>query len=58
MDFPEKFKIHTDASDFQLGAVISPKGKQISSYIRKLTYAHKSYRVTENDLLSIVGTLK
>ena len=31
-DFNETFKIHTDASAFQLGAVISQKGKTIAFY--------------------------
>ena len=36
-NFNEIFKIHTDASDFQLGAVISRKVKPIAFYSRKLT---------------------
>ena len=36
-DFNETFKIHTDASAFQLGAVIIQKGKTIGFYSRKLT---------------------
>ena len=57
-DFNETFKIHTDASVLQLGAVISQKGKQIAFYSRKLTYAKQRYTVTERELLSIVETLK
>ena len=34
--FNEKFKIHTDASVFQLGAVISQKVKSIALYSRKI----------------------
>ena len=30
--FNEEFKIHTDASNFQLGAVITQKGKPIAVY--------------------------
>ena len=56
--FNEEFKIHTNASGFQLGAVISQKGKPITLYSRKLTYAHKRYTVTEKELLSKVETLK
>ena len=36
-DFNETFKIHTNASKFQLGAVISHKGKLIAFYSGKLT---------------------
>ena len=38
-DFNEALKIHTDASAFQLGAVISQKYKPIDLYIGKITYA-------------------
>ena len=53
-DFNEEFRIHADASKFQLGAVISQKGKPIALYVRKLTDAQKRYIVTEKYLLSIV----
>ena len=46
-DFNGRFDIHTDASDFQLGAVISQDGKPISFYIRKLTGEQSRYIVTE-----------
>ena len=36
-DFNETFKINTDTSAFQLGAVIKQKDKPIAFYIRKLT---------------------
>ena len=45
--FNETFKIHTDASVFQLGAVISQKGRPISFYSNKLTDAQQWYTVTE-----------
>ena len=44
--FNETFKIHTNASAFQLGAVISQKGKPITFYSIKLTYAQQRYIVT------------
>ena len=40
-DFNETFKIHTDASDFQLEAVVIQKGKLVAFYSRKLTYSQK-----------------
>ena len=40
-DFNEEFKIHTDASNFQLGVVIIQKGKTIALYRRKLNYSRK-----------------
>ena len=53
-DFNETFKIHTDASAFQLGVVISHKGKPITFYSRKLTGDKQRYIVTYIELLSIV----
>ena len=38
-DFSQPFEIHTDASHYQLGAVISQKGKPIAFYSRKLNPA-------------------
>jgi hypothetical protein len=52
------FKIHTDASAYQLGAVILQNGKPIAFYSRKLTPAQTRYTSTEQELLSIVETLK
>ena len=47
-NFNETFKIHTDASVFQLGSVIIQKGKPIDFYSRKRTYAQKWYIVMIN----------
>ena len=61
LDYPyfnEEFKIHTNASDFQLGAIINQNGKLITFYSIKLTDAKKLYTVIEKELLSIVETLK
>ena len=57
-DFNETFKIHTNASALQLGAVISQKVKHITFYSIKLTDAQQPYTVTESELLSILETLK
>ena len=47
-NFHERFKIHTDASNFQLGAVIVNKRKPIDFYCGSITDAHKKvYRDTE-----------
>ena len=45
-NFNETFKIHTDASYFQLGMVIIKKGKPIAFFGRKITDAQKIYKVT------------
>ena len=51
--FNEAFKIHTGDSAFQLGAVISQKGKPIDFYGRKLTDDQQRYTVTHRELISI-----
>ena len=56
--FNETFKMHTDAREFKLGAVIIHKVKPITFYNRKLTDFQKSYTLTYKELISIVGTLK
>ena len=57
-NFSKEFKIHTDASDKQLGAVIAQDGKPIAFYSRRLTSAQEKYTTTERELLAIVETLK
>ena len=57
-NFSKKFVIHTDASDRQLGAVISQDNKPLAFYSRKLNSAQRRYTTTERELLSIVETLK
>ena len=44
--FDETFRIHTNASAFQLGAVIIQKVEPIALYSRKLTGAQQRYKVT------------
>ena len=45
-DFNKRFDIHMDASELQLGAVISQDGKPITFYGRKLTGPQTRYTVT------------
>ena len=56
--FNETFSIHTDASDFQLGAVLRQKRKRVSSHSIKLIDSHQMYIITEKELLSIVEAIK
>ena len=56
--FNEQFYIHVDASNCQLGEIISQEGKPIELYRRKLIDAKTRYTVMKKELISIVETLK
>ena len=57
-DFNKPFEIHTDASKYQIGAVITQEGKPVAFYSRKLRDGQHNYTTTERELLAIVETLK
>ena len=57
-DFNENFKIHTDARNLKLGAVVLQKGKPIAFYSRKCTEAQQRFTVTEREILRIIETMK
>ena len=46
-DFNEIFKIHTDASAFQVGEVSRQKGKLIAFYSRRINSSQQRYAVRE-----------
>ena len=52
------FIVHTDASDKQLGAVISQNNKPIDFFSRKLIKPQRNYTTTEKEILAIVECLK
>merc|ERR1711994_1048911 len=57
-DFNKTFDIHTDASDLQIGSVISQNNQPIAFFSRKLNPAQTRYTTTEKELLAIVEMLK
>lgn len=57
-NFSKEFEIHTDASQYQLGAVIAQGNKPIAFYSQKLTSCQQKYTTTERELLAIVETVK
>ena len=57
-DWTRPFIIHTDASDKQIGAVISQNDKPIAFFSRKFNSAQRNYTTTEKELLAIVECLK
>ena len=57
-DFNDPFKIHTDPSKLQIGAVIPQKGKPVTFYSPNMNSAQQNYTTTEKELLSMVETLR
>jgi hypothetical protein len=57
-DFDKPFHIHTDASHYQLGAIISQDNPPTAFCSCKLQLAKVRYTTTERELFSIIETLK
>eukprot|EP00957_Ditylum_brightwellii_P152302 11595249-Ditylum_brightwellii.AAC.1 len=51
LDFNIPFKIHTGASNRQLGVVIAQKGRPLAVYSCKLNTAQRNYTTTRCELL-------
>ena len=57
-DWKLPFKVHTNASDKQLGAFISQNNKTIEFYSRRLIKPQYNCTTTDKDILAIVECLK
>jgi hypothetical protein len=57
-DFEKEFHVYTDASNKQLGAVNMQEVKPLDFYSRKLNSAQTRYTTGEQELLSIIETIK
>jgi hypothetical protein len=58
LDYSKVFKIYTDASSKQLGAVITQDNRPIAFLSQKISDTQHKYSVTKIELLAIVKTLK
>ncbi len=58
LDYSKVFKIHTDTSGKQLGAVSTHENRPIAFFSWKLSTMQGKYSVTNIELLAIVKTLK
>ena len=56
--FNKPFYMYTDASDYQLGAIIMQDNKPLTCYSSKVNGAQHRYTTREQELLSIVEMLK
>ena len=57
-EYGNRFDVHTDGCNYQIGAVISQNGKPVAYFSRKFNQAQYRYTTIEKELLAIVETLK
>jgi len=58
LQFDQPFIVYTDASEKQIGGIITQDNKPLGFFSRKLTDTKRCYPVTKQELLAIVETLK
>jgi len=57
-DYTLPFELYTDASEYQMGAVLMQGTKTLAFWSRKLKPEQKNYSVGEKEMLSVVEALK
>jgi hypothetical protein len=57
-DYSQRFELYVDASDKQLGAVLMQGKKVLAFFSKKLTETQKKYGVGEEEMLSVIESLK
>jgi len=57
-EFDKPFVIYTDASELQIGGVVTQNDKPLGFFSKKLNDTQKRYPVPEQELLAIAETLK
>ena len=58
LKFEEPFKIYMDASNHQLGAVVSQNGKPVAFFTRALTPTQQKYTVKKKEMHAVVEILQ
>jgi hypothetical protein len=56
--FDKPFVVYSDASEKQIGGIVTQDNKPLGFFSRKLTETQRRYPVTEQELLAITETLK
>jgi hypothetical protein len=57
-DYSLPFELYTDASEYEMGAVLMQGTKTLAFWSRKLKPEQKNYGVGEKEMLSVVEALK
>ena len=57
LNFNKPFDVHTSASKYQIGGVVSQEGKPLAYFSRNFNLTQLNYTITSKEMLGIVETL-